>query len=142
MTTIPNRTAEIFKVLSKGLFISSNSPNPETVRLYETIDEGENFEILREYFLHIGFVLERGDEFYYFSRQENRQDLESKIDRAYKWIDYMGFLKTFRNDFAPGVRFSTAEIVSGLTNNADLENKLNAVTKDSKSWEESVKKNN
>lgn len=139
MNTIPKQTAEIFKVLSKGQFISSNSSNPEIVRLYEVIDAEDNYEILREYFLNINFVLEKGDEYYYFSRQEVKQDLEKKIERAYKWIDYLDFLKTFNNAFSSGLRFQISEIVTKLKIDADLETKLDSINKDNKSWDDAVK---
>jgi len=139
MSNVPKQTAEIFKVLSKGQFISSNSSNPEIVRLYEVIDAEDNYDILREYFLNINFVLEKGDEYYYFSRQEVKQDLEKKIERAYKWIDYVDFLKTFNSAFSSGLRFQTSEIVTKLKIDADLETKLDSINKDNKSWEESVR---
>ena len=48
MNKMPPQTSEIFKVLSKGLFISSNSSNQEVVRLYQTIEAEGNFELLCE----------------------------------------------------------------------------------------------
>jgi hypothetical protein len=139
MTTMPPQTADIFKILSKGLFISSNSSNKSNVDLYELIDSGGNYELLRDYFLNIGFVLEKGDQYFYFSRQESKQDLEKKIIKAYKWIDYIDFLKTFDESFSVGLRFSISDILSKLKIDADLESKLSAINKDSKNWEETVK---
>ena len=139
MTKMPPQTADIFKILSKGLFISSNSSGKATADLYEVIDSEGNFELLRDYFLNIGFVLEKGDEYFYFSRQETKQDLEKKIERAYKWIDYVDFLKTFDTSFSSGLRFYISDIISKLKIDADLESKLSAIGKDTKSWDEAVK---
>ena len=84
---VPTQTAEIFKILSKGQFINSNSPDKKIADLYRVIEDEQNFENLYDYFLNINFVLERGNEYYYFSRPETKTDLEKKIESAYKWID-------------------------------------------------------
>ncbi len=139
MIKMPPQTAEIFKILSKGLFISSNSSGKNAADLYEIIDTEGNFDLLRDFFLNIGFVLEKGDQYFYFSRQETKQELEKKIDKAYKWIDYVDFLKTFDTTFSSGLRFSISDILTKLKIDADLESKLSAINKDSKSWEEAVK---
>lgn len=139
MIKMPSRTADIFKILSKGLFISSNSSGKATADLFEVIDSEGNFELLRNYFLNIGFVLEKGDQYYYFSRQETKQDLEKKIEKAYKWIDYVDFLKTFDTAFSAGLRFSISDILTKLKIDADLEGKLSAIGKDAKSWEDAVR---
>ena len=72
----PKHTATIFEILSKGQFICSNSSDELIRKLYNTIDEEQNFEFLYEYFLNINFILERGNEYFYFSRMENKIDLE------------------------------------------------------------------
>lgn len=139
MNKIPCQTSEIFKILSKGQFISSNSSNKEISRLYEIIDSDNNFETLKEYFLNINFILEKGDEYFYFSRHEIKQELEKKIEKAYKWIDYVDFLKTYDNTFSSGLRFNVSEIVTKLKIDADLENKLSSINKQNKNWDEAVK---
>jgi hypothetical protein len=136
---VPEQTADIFKVLSKGQFISSNSSNKTNSDLYNIIDNENNFENLREYFLHINFVLERGDEYFYFSRREEKIDLEKKIERAYKWIDIVDFLKTFNNSFGSGFRFDISDIINKIKLDAELETKLENINKDKKSREDILK---
>lgn len=136
---IPKQTSEIFKILSKGQFINSNSTDEDIKGYYNVIDSDDNFEILRDYFSHINFVLERGDEFFYFSRPESTANLEAKIKRAYKWIDYLDFFKTFDNAFASGFRFDIYQIINKVKIDAELEGKLNALNKDKKSIEELLK---
>jgi hypothetical protein len=126
---VPEQTADIFKILSKGQFISSNSSNKTISNLYNTIDNEDNFENLREYFKQINFILERGDEYFYFSRSETKIDLENKIERAYKWINIIDFLKTFDNSFCSGYRFSPSEILVKIKLDAELETKLEALNK-------------
>lgn len=107
---VPAQTSEIFKILSKGQFISSNSYDKTISTLYNVLDDEQNFENLYEYFLNINFILEKGDGYFYFSRPENKIDLENKIDTAFRWIDYVDFFKTFDNSFGAGYRFTPSEI--------------------------------
>lgn len=126
---VPAQTAEIFKILSKGQFISSNSSDKTISNLYNIIDEEQNFENLYEYFLNINFVLEKGDEYFYFSRPETKTDLENKIESAFRWIDIIDFLKTFDNAYSSGYRFSPADILVRIKTDAELETKLEGLKK-------------
>ena len=123
------QTGDIFRILSKGQFISSNSTDKTISNLYNVIDEEDNFDILRDYFEQINFVLERGDEYFYFSRPETRVDLETKIEAAFRWIDIVDFFKTFDNSFSAGYRFSPSEILVRIKTDAELETKLDSLKK-------------
>jgi hypothetical protein len=136
---VPEQTADIFKILSKGQFISSNSSNKTISDLYNVIDNEDNFENLREYFKQINFILEQGDEYFYFSRNEEKTTLEKKIENAYKWIDTLDFLKTFNNSFGSGFRFDISDIITRIKLDAELETKLDSINKDKKSREEILK---
>ena len=72
------QTAEIFEILSKGGFISSDSTNPNIRQLYTVIEDNQSE--LYDFFAAINFVLESGNEYYYFSRRENKVDLERKLE--------------------------------------------------------------
>src|SRR5690554_4479408 len=96
---IPAQTAEIFEILSKGQFISSNSTDRQISQLYQVIDDEQNYEALYDYFRSINFILEKGDEYYHFSRPESKADLERKLEAAFRWIDIVDFLKTYDNGF-------------------------------------------
>lgn len=137
---LPVQTSEIFKLLSKGQFISSNSSKRAISELYEVIDNEETFECLKDYFRHINFILEKGDEFIYFSRMETKSDLESKIERAYRWIDIIDFLKTYDNAFGPGSRFSISEILVKIKTDAELEGKLEALSKNKETHKDILEK--
>ena len=129
MTKAPKQTADIFDILSKGQFICSNSTNEDIRKLYSAIEEEENFDYLHDYFLSIQFILEKGDEYYYFSREENKVDVERKIEQAFKWIDILDFLKTFDNAFGSGYRFAPPSILVKLNMDAALKTKLEALKK-------------
>lgn len=126
---VPVQTAEIFKILSKGQFINSNSSVKAISDLYKVIEEDPNYENLYDYFSSINFILEKGDEYYYFSRPENKVDLETKIEAAFRWIDIIDFLKTFDNSFGAGYRFTPHDILVRIKTDAELETKLESLKK-------------
>ena len=119
---IPKHTSDIFDIMSKGQFICSNSPNEATAKLYDVIDE--NFESLYEFFGAINFTLERGDEFFYFTRGEVKVDLDRKIETAFRWIDIVDFFKTFDHSFGPGYRFTPSDVLVRMNVDAELKSKL------------------
>ncbi|CAK7052791.1 MAG: hypothetical protein PETM_02224 [Petrimonas sp.] len=121
---VPRQTSEIFELLSKGKFICSNSSDPNTTRLYEIIDDKDNFELLHEYFDAINFTLEKGDEYYYFSRKnESRADLERKLEISCRWIDILDFLKSFDANFGSGYSFTPMQIATEISVQSVLRNK-------------------
>ena len=124
---IPAHTAEIFDHLQKGLFINSNSCDENIRQMYDEIDD--HLEALSLYFAQIGYTLERGNEYFYFSRTEPRITLEQKIARAYYWIDILDLFKTFNETFGPGYRFQPEQILVEANINVMLQNKLDSIRK-------------
>ena len=101
---------------------------PEEVRdMYNEIDE--NYESLYQYFLQINYTLERGNEYFFFSRIEPKATLEQKIMRAYYWIDVLDFFKTYDETFGPGFRFQPEQILVETNINMLLQNKLDGMRK-------------
>ena len=127
--TVPAQTAEIFEKLSKGDFICSNSTNDSIRQLYSVMEDEENYENLYDYFRSINFTLEKVDEYFYFSRVEDKADLERKIANAFKWIDMLDFLKTYDNSFGSGYRFTPSDILVRIKIDAELETKLEGLKK-------------
>lgn len=124
---IPAHTADIFDHLQKGLFINSNSCDENIRQMYDEIDD--HLEALSLYFAQIGYTLERGNEYFYFSRTEPRITLEQKIARAYYWIDIQDLFKTFNETFGPGYRFQPEQILVEANINVMLQNKLDSIRK-------------
>ena len=127
----PKQTAAIFEILSRGQFISSNSSDETIRKLYSAIEEEQNFDFLYDYFISINFILEKGEEYFYFSRVENKIDLERKIEQAFKWIDILDFFKTFDNSFGSGYRFTPSDILVKLNLDAELKSKLEGLKRHS-----------
>ena len=140
---ITKYTSEIFDLLRRGQFICSNSPNENIQKLYKILEDQNTFEDLYEYFYQINYILEQGNEYFYFSRVENNVDLERKLEKAFNWIYILDFFKTFDSSFDVGFRFAPADIVNQLKNNADLKTKLESLKKisgDQKNYTDRVKK--
>lgn len=122
-----NLKKDVFEQLSKGAFICSNSSKQQTQKLFTYIDE--NFDELEPYFLEINYMLTEGDEYYYFTRPEQKVDITRKLEQAFKWIDIVDFFKSFDSSFGSGYRFEPQEISVQLKVNASLKSKLKALKK-------------
>lgn len=136
-------TSDIFDVLRKGQFICSNSPDEDIQTLYKVLESSDTFEDLYNYFHHINYTLEQGNEYFYFSRNEKNVDLDRKLEKAFSWIDILDFFKTFDSSFDVGYRFSPSDVVNQLKNNADLKSKLDSFKKiggDKKNYTDRIKK--
>lgn len=131
-------TEEIFNILSKGGFISSNSISPLVKRCYDAIEE--DLSSYYDYYKGIGFLLEGGDGYYYFTRSEQRADLERKLESASRWIDYLSFLKTFNSAFGPGFLFRNADIEIQIGCDLELKDKASKLFPDKKIHAEVVDK--
>lgn len=131
-------TEEIFNMLSRGGFISANSVSPLVKRCYDAIEE--NLTAYYDYYKGIGFLLEGGDGYYYFTRRESRADLERKLESLGRWIDYLSFLKTFNSAFGPGFLFRNADIEIQIGCDIELKEKASRLFADKKVFSEVVDK--
>jgi len=140
---ITKYTSDIFEILRRGQFICINSPNDNIKMLYRILEDEDTFNELFDYFNEINYVLEKGDEYFYFSRKEKNADLERKIEKAFQWIDIVDFFNTFDTAFDVGFRFTPSEIHNQLKNNADLKSKLEnlkGINSDKKNYLERINK--
>lgn len=124
---IPQRIDEIFEKLSGGNFICSNSVEKDTRELFDIIEKKQ--DILLEYFSKIGFRLEKGEGYYYFSKDYKGSD-EKKLEKFYDYIDLLDFLKSFNSNFSSGFQFSSSEIAQQCSVDLNLKEKLNELRKD------------
>ena len=131
-------TKEIFDILSHGGFISQNSVDEMKSRLYDSIED--DFDEYREYFAGIGFMLEGGNGYFFFSRSENKIDLEEKLQRLTQWIDRIDFLKVFNASFGPGFTFQKSNIMERFSNDIELKEKAANLYSDVKTLEEKIDK--
>ncbi len=122
MKDLPKQTERIFEALIKGRFINANSNDTEQRELYTAIEN--NIDLLSSHFAPIGFQLEQGDGYFFFSRKEEKVTIETKLRAAFKWIDRLDFFTTFHNGFAPGLQFYSSDIAKEVTVNGLLRTKL------------------
>jgi hypothetical protein len=123
-----SRTAEIFDILSKGQFICSNAVNSNIRYIYKYIEE--TFDEIFPKFEEIGYKLETGNNYYYFSKHnESNLNVESKIEKALRWLDILAFFTTFRKDLCRGARFSPYDILPQIDINISLKDQLNDLQK-------------
>lgn len=131
-------TKETFEILSRGGFISQNSISTQRSHLYEVIED--NFQEYKEYYEGIGFILEGGNGYYYFSRSENKVELSDKIQRLAAWIDRLDFLKTFNSAFGSGFSFSKSNILEKFSSDIELKEKAHHLYTDLKTNDEKMDK--
>ncbi|GAA4847964.1 condensin complex protein MksE [Algivirga pacifica] len=118
MDHIKKYISKAFEVLSAGHFISANSSRTEIKRLYEVIEE--YFEDFYNYFEPLNFFLGRGNNYFYFSREQQRQTVEQKVERFYRYIDYLAFFRVYDNLFSEGTRFTLGDLEQRCKANTDL----------------------
>ena len=131
-------TKEIFEILSKGGFISQNSISQQRAHLYDAIED--DFQQYQEYYDGIGFLLEGGNGYYYFSRSESKMDLADKVQRLATWIDRVDFLKTFNTAFGPGFSFRKSNILEKFSSDIELKEKARHLYTDLKTNDEKIDK--
>ena len=131
-------TKEIFEILSKGGFISQNSISQQRAHLYDAIED--DFQQYQEYYEGIGFLLEGGNGYYYFSRSESKMDLADKVQRLATWIDRVDFLKTFNTAFGPGFSFRKSNILEKFSSDIELKVKARHLYTDLKTNDEKIDK--
>ena len=115
------KTREIFDILSRGGFICQDSTRTENRRLYDYMEE--HFEEYKAYYQGIGFVLEQGNGYFHFSREESRTDLTRRLTALGVWIDRLDFVKTFHSGFSTGVRFTPSAITEAISADVELKEK-------------------
>ena len=131
-------TKEIFDILSKGGFISQNSVSQQLSNLYDAIED--DFQQYQDYYKGIGFLLEGGNGYYYFSRSENKTELADKIQRIAEWLDRIDFLKTFNTAFGAGFTFRKSNILEQFSSDIELKEKARHLYTDLKTNDEKMDK--
>ncbi|MFA4182506.1 MULTISPECIES: condensin complex protein MksE [Bacteroidales] len=129
-------TKEIFDILSKGGFISQNSISQQRTHLYDAIED--DFQKYQEYYQGIGFLLEGGNGYYYFSRTENKVELSEKVQRLALWIDRVDFLKTFNQAFGSGFTFRKSNILEKFSSDIELKEKARNLYTEFKTHDEKM----
>lgn len=131
-------TKEIFDILSRGGFICANSVKKQNKLMYDAIEE--DYGLYKDYYSGIGFNLECGNDYYYFTRQESKVDIDMKLDRFVRWIDRLDFLKAFNPVFGPGFTFRASNIIEQIAADIELKDKAQHLYTEKLKLEEIVDK--
>jgi hypothetical protein len=124
---IPKQTPEIFGILSKGNFISSNGSRG---KLFDVINFEDNFQTLKEFFAHTGYHLEKGHNYFYFSQQdETNTIMEKKLEQFAYYIDVMDFFSSMDVKPVVGTRYRVTQIAEECYSNERLKQKLYALSR-------------
>lgn len=124
---IPKQTPEIFAILSRGNFISSNGSKG---KLFDVINYEDNYSILKEFFSHTGYTLERGHNYFYFSQtEEANMIIEKKLEQFAYYIDVMDFFSSMDSKPTVGTRYRVTQIAEECFSNERLKQKIYALSR-------------
>lgn len=112
---------QVFDRLSRGGFIPADSVDESIRRIY--IDLDDNRDDYTDYFSKIGFILEEGKQYFYFSRRESKTALSDKLKKMGHWIDVLDFFKAWEPAFGPGFSFLTADLIVKIDSDIELGDK-------------------
>ncbi|GAB4451677.1 MAG: hypothetical protein OHK0036_12350 [Bacteroidia bacterium] len=125
---LPKQTHEIFNILARGHFISSNGTKEGMGRLYDILNDPQNFEKLQDYFSVLRYKIEKGNNYFYFSKLNEPPSItEKKLETFEKYIDIIDLFASLDNKITIGSRFRPSEIAEECNANVRLKQKLNKI---------------
>ncbi len=125
---LPRQTHDIFTIMARGHFISSNGTKDNMSKLYDVINNPENFDRLQAYFNVIRYNIERGNYYFYFSRLNEANSLiEQKLEAFERYIDVIDLFASMDNKITIGARFRPSEIAEECNANVRLKQKLQKI---------------
>lgn len=125
---LPKQTHDIFAIMARGHFISSNGTKDGMNRLYDIINNPDNFDRLQAYFNVIRYNIERGNNYFYFSRLNEANSLiEQKLETFERYIDVIDLFASMDNKITIGSRFRPSEIAEECNANVRLKQKLQKI---------------
>jgi hypothetical protein len=125
---LPKQTHEIFAIMARGHFISANGTKDNMSRLYDIINHPETFEKLQNYFNVIRYNIERGNNYFYFSKlNEPNSVIEKKLETFERYIDIVDLFASMDNKITIGARIRPSEIAEECIANVRLKQKLQKI---------------
>ncbi len=123
------KIGEVFEVLIEGKFICESSTNRKMRTLYNICEKNEVY--LADYFINLGYILEKGDGYFFFSKDEEPSSsyYDSKIKSFLKMIPLVEFMLVYDNSFGVGTKISIKEIAIALEKKMDLKDRLDKMNR-------------
>jgi len=125
----PAVARRLFSRLCRGdnLLLSRNGPG-EDAQLFEQVEADE--EPCRRYFDILGYRLQRGDNCYYFTTQDEPQaNLETKLDRTIRLVRLLDFFSSHVETISEGQIFSASTMAARCNGDTKAERFLQEVGK-------------
>lgn len=125
----PAIARRLFSRLCKGdnLLLSRNGTS-EDAQLFEQVEAEE--EPCRQYFDILGFRLQRGDNCYYFTTQDEPQaNVETKLDRVIRLVRFLDFFSSHVENFSEGQIFSASTLAARCNGDTKAERFLQEMGK-------------
>ncbi|MDE5658047.1 MAG: hypothetical protein K2J66_04595 [Muribaculaceae bacterium] len=116
---------QVFDRLSRGGFISSDSVDESTRNIF--IDLEDHKDDYSGYFEQIGFILEEGIGYFYFSRKDSKTALVDKLKRFGHWIDILDFISAWEPALGPGFSFIHADLMVKMDSDIELREKAKSL---------------
>lgn len=122
---LPKYTKEIFERMSRGNFICQNSPDSLERRMFDICDQ--NIEVLEGYFEPIGFDLKSGPGYFYFSKELQEAQTETKLDNILHLLDYVEMFLQFDEYFDVGWRGTPISLAEAATDNVVIKERIEKI---------------
>src|SRR5438552_16960573 len=88
----------------------------------------DNFDNLQGFFGHIRYRIERGNNFFYFSKiDEANSIVEKKLETFEKYIEIIDLFASLDNKMTIGTRFRTGSLAEECVSNVRLKQKLQKI---------------
>lgn len=126
----PPIVRQLFARLCRGdnLLLSSNGPS-EDADLFARLEAGDEGPC-RAFFELLGFPLQKSDNCYYFTAEEEPQaNTEIKLERMIRLVRTLDFLSTHIENFSEGQIFSAPELVARCSNDPKAERFLQSAAR-------------
>jgi hypothetical protein len=98
--TLPNKTRDIFDYLRQGHFLSANHPDVTHRDIFRQCQQ--YYDVLLEYFKPLGYYLESGQNYYHFTKDLSRQQIEKKLKSMLGFIDHISLMLQYNGSFDIG----------------------------------------
>ena len=118
------KIGKVFEVLVKGKFICESSPDRKIKTLYAICEKNEIY--LADYFINLGYILEKGDGYFFFSKDEEPSSsyYDSKIKNFLTMIPLVEFMLVYDNSFGVRRDISIKQMALTLEKKMDLKDRL------------------
>jgi len=123
------KIGKVFEVLVAGKFICESSNDRKMKTLYSICEKNEVY--LADYFINLGYILEKGDGYFFFSKDEEPSSdyYDNKIKNFLTMIPLVEFMLVYDNSFGVGAKISIKQMALSLEKKMDLKDRLDKMNR-------------